>query len=615
MITMFKKNIKFLQIEIILITISIIAGMLSYASEKTTSAVISEDTVDAKSRDTVLRIYREDPNPDRNGDGVVDIEDIVLVRDSFGSADADGDYNGDGQVDVSDLAGVGRNFGSMVQILNRLPTVYNFNTLAQEDSGQVSALILSSDGDGDDLTYRVVNHNLPVEPSIVGDKISVDLPIDVNGAYEVSIIANDGFDDGPAGKWVLKVLPQNDAPYFTSVPDLERINSWESLEFRLEADDVDGDFLSYSLEDVPLGLDIKDLGDGVFRITANKAGSFSFKGKVSDGSGLFDTVELELIVDEAFSVPVEINVRKINYSLAANRAVLLYGDECKILIDPTDEQRQFPTPDRVAVTAAGVTDSFGRLVVEVPYPRIVIGLDAPGYHPVQMIYEVKSEEPNIITLPVMPAPGTMSVDGDVSVGICRQTWYNTVGIFTQRFDTDHVIMRGLMVDPVLTEHQIKAIKYVAELFSKDAHEIIDVDGSRRILYTTSFEIIDTPPPRGERGGAIYFYNDPSLTGALGAINVDSDDKGIYGTVMINSGFAGYQILFVEAASTIVLREINLPQNRWPPDYHSTVFASSPPALYLPPDDKTGLSGPDRIILAFCNLMPNRVPMVWDQYWR
>jgi hypothetical protein len=48
---------------------------------------------------------------DTNGDGAVDVNDLLGVLSAFGSADAAADMNDDGSVDVNDLLGVLSDFG------------------------------------------------------------------------------------------------------------------------------------------------------------------------------------------------------------------------------------------------------------------------------------------------------------------------------------------------------------------------------------------------------------------------------------------------------------------------------------------------------------------------
>ena len=49
---------------------------------------------------------------DVNGDGTVNILDLVLVSSRFGQADADADVNGDGVVNILDLTLIAGNFGN-----------------------------------------------------------------------------------------------------------------------------------------------------------------------------------------------------------------------------------------------------------------------------------------------------------------------------------------------------------------------------------------------------------------------------------------------------------------------------------------------------------------------
>jgi hypothetical protein len=57
------------------------------------------------------------PSWDVNRDGVVDIQDILLVSQNFGKSGAEvvGDVNADGTVDISDLVIVGHHLGEITE--------------------------------------------------------------------------------------------------------------------------------------------------------------------------------------------------------------------------------------------------------------------------------------------------------------------------------------------------------------------------------------------------------------------------------------------------------------------------------------------------------------------
>ena len=142
----------------------------------------------------------------------------------------------------------------------------------------------ANDVDGDSLTYSAdAGENAKVE--IEGSQLRVTPVNDFNGDIDVSVYVDDGTSKDKI-KFVLTVIPVNDAPVLTSIiPDAKK----EKINIEMLATDIDGDSLIYSVNtDASADVTVKD---NLLTVKPNKdyEGTAPLTLKTFDGSSSVDT--------------------------------------------------------------------------------------------------------------------------------------------------------------------------------------------------------------------------------------------------------------------------------------------------------------------------------------
>jgi len=142
----------------------------------------------------------------------------------------------------------------------------------------------ATDVDGDFLTYSAdAGENAKVE--IDGDQLRLTPVNDFNGDIDVSVYVDDGTSKDKI-KFVLTVIPVNDAPVLTSIiPDAKK----EKINIQMLATDIDGDSLIYSVNtDASADVTVKD---NLLTVKPNKdyEGTAPLTLKTFDGSSSVDT--------------------------------------------------------------------------------------------------------------------------------------------------------------------------------------------------------------------------------------------------------------------------------------------------------------------------------------
>jgi len=142
----------------------------------------------------------------------------------------------------------------------------------------------ATDVDGDFLTYSAdAGENAKVE--IDGSQLRVTPVNDFNGDIDVSVYVDDGTSKDKI-KFVLTVIPVNDAPVLTSIiPDAKK----EKINIQMLATDIDGDSLIYSVNtDASADVTVKD---NLLTVKPNKdyEGTAPLTLKTFDGSSSVDT--------------------------------------------------------------------------------------------------------------------------------------------------------------------------------------------------------------------------------------------------------------------------------------------------------------------------------------
>ena len=145
--------------------------------------------------------------------------------------------------------------------------------------------------------YVVINPVYQVDQSIYG----------TSGEFKIEIEYSDKMGNYPKKILNLKVNPvqppQNHAPVITSSPVI-KVNEKQHYSYDVDAEDEDGDSLTYSLESAPSWLSINS-NTGLIEGTAPEVSedkTFNVKVKVSDGED-FDTQEYTLKVKDTYCPP------------------------------------------------------------------------------------------------------------------------------------------------------------------------------------------------------------------------------------------------------------------------------------------------------------------------
>jgi uncharacterized repeat protein (TIGR03806 family) len=188
--------------------------------------------------------------------------------------------------------------------------------------GDVIALGLSaSDPDGDPLVYGAsgLPPGLAIDPST--GQIAGGLGAGSEGVYSVTV----GVSDGPAADsasftWTVTAVPNT--PPTVSDPGPQASRERDVVSLALEAEDLDGDFLDWSAEGLPPGLDIDPTTGVVSGIVADGAtGPYAVTVTVDDGNDS-DGVTFPWSVSPLPAVPSEVG-RVLGVSSDAWTAVAL----------------------------------------------------------------------------------------------------------------------------------------------------------------------------------------------------------------------------------------------------------------------------------------------------
>lgn len=193
-----------------------------------------------------------------------------------------------------------------IAAVNDSPVADNLQLVTDEDAA-VQGQIVASDFDGDTLNYQVTVP--PLRGSVTLDSATgqfVYTPhADVHGADSFSVTVNDG-NGGTATSFVqIQINPVNDAPV---AADQHLVtNEDNALNGQIDASDVDGDSLHFSIQAHPLHGSVSlDAVTGQFTYTPalNYHGSDAFVVIVSDGRGGETTSRIVLTVNAVNDAPV-----------------------------------------------------------------------------------------------------------------------------------------------------------------------------------------------------------------------------------------------------------------------------------------------------------------------
>jgi len=217
-----------------------------------------------------------------DGNGIVETEsDILTIIPKK-------NYNG--PISVSIAVSDGKDtqesaFKLQVLPINDAPVLDTIMPQSIIEDSHLKLLLSANDVDGDLLTYNAdAGKNATVK--IEENKLSITPENNFNGNIDVSVYVDDGTSKDEL-KFVLKVIPINDAPVLTSI--IPESKKEKKIGLQMLASDIDGDKLIYSA-DTKSNADIT-VKDNLLTVKPNKdyKGTVPLTLKTFDGSSSVDT--------------------------------------------------------------------------------------------------------------------------------------------------------------------------------------------------------------------------------------------------------------------------------------------------------------------------------------
>ncbi|SCB88291.1 hypothetical protein GA0061087_10033, partial [Priestia flexa] len=236
-----------------------------------------------------------------NGTAVVNLDGTYTYTPNL-------NYNGKDSftVRISDPSGAFIITNVMVTVIpvNDLPTVPNYAYTILEDTA-LNSIVVGTDADGDPLTY-----SLAAPPANGTAVVNLDGTFtytpnpDFNGQDNFFVNVQDQNGGTAISEIVITIVPVNDPPI---APNVITVTTNEDVAVggTINAIDPDGDPLTYTLEDAPINgtVVIDSQGSFVYTPNLNFNGTDTFAVRVSDTSGAFIVVNVQVTVSPVNDVP------------------------------------------------------------------------------------------------------------------------------------------------------------------------------------------------------------------------------------------------------------------------------------------------------------------------
>ena len=290
------------------------------------SVSVNEDsniTIDVVANDTDIDSNITIKSIDSPANGVAEIQDGKVVytpnanfngTDSFSYTITDDEYDAQATVNIT------------VNPVNDAPTASDDNATINEDNN-VTIDVLANDTDIDsNLTIKSLNTPANGAAVIDNGKVIYTPNANFNGTDSFSYIVTDGEYDAEATVSIT-VNPVNDAPIINEI-NIAPINEDSApVDITIDANDVDGDTLSYSASSSDTATATVSISDNILTITpqANKYGDVNITISVSDD---------ELTTTKVATVTIEpVNDAPIAYDI---NATTTYDAPIDIELNATD---------------------------------------------------------------------------------------------------------------------------------------------------------------------------------------------------------------------------------------------------------------------------------------
>jgi len=159
--------------------------------------------------------------------------------------------------------------------------------------------VLATDIEGDDLTYSLTDS--PPDMTIDENSGAINWTPTATGNFDVTVEVSDGKSRDIQSFSITVSEPPNQAPVITSTP-VTSVILGETYSYNVDANDPEGDDLTYSLTDSPPDMTI-DENSGAINWTPTTTGNFDVTVEVSDGE-LVATQSFNIVVGTANQAPV-----------------------------------------------------------------------------------------------------------------------------------------------------------------------------------------------------------------------------------------------------------------------------------------------------------------------
>ncbi|MRR34370.1 hypothetical protein EG829_06655, partial [bacterium] len=207
-------------------------------------------------------------------------------------------------VEVTDAKGLKatQSYSLRVRSTDYAPTVTNPGNQTSYEESAVSLQIKASDSNGDKIFYSATGLPAGLTINETTGLISGTIAAGAaaNSSYAVTVTATDTLKSSSTSfSWTVKTRMPNTAPVIASTP-VTTATAGSAYTYDVNATDIDGDTLSYSLITAPSGMSINS-STGVisWTPTISQTGSNSVAVQVSDGNGGTDSQSFTVTVASA----------------------------------------------------------------------------------------------------------------------------------------------------------------------------------------------------------------------------------------------------------------------------------------------------------------------------
>ena len=349
-----------------------------------------------------------------NGLSAAQFSDLVFGPSSTGTTFSL--YIGDGTriVEVAGFPGA-----------NRPPTVTAPDTIATSEDTGANFTVTTTDPEGDPDEPPVPVFSPPAKGTISGARTTFTYTPNpnANGADSFTITVQDPFGETAIHTVNVTIAPVNDAPAFTSVPELLTVDEDGAVDFTVAATDVDGDAVIFTATNGAKGVVSGTAPAFTYTPDVNANGSDTFTVTAVDGNGGVITATVNVTITPINDPPVFASVPEtltMNEDTAANFNVvagdldgdavaLIFGGGAQGAVSGSGESYTY-TPhlhangtDSFTITAS---DGHGGTVTSTVTVTIVAVNDPPFFTSIPQ--SLTTDEDNLVRFNV--AAG--DVDGD-----------------------------------------------------------------------------------------------------------------------------------------------------------------------------------------------------------